>query len=325
MKQIIAGYTAAPADPVAAAQYYEQLVAVSEADGLEFAWSGPQAPEQLDYVMRMLPASWSITFNDIPTTWRACVNNPAFGLASPDEAGRLAAVAMLREQIASIKTMNDRVGRKVVLAAEIHCAPGFDKRDFTASPEAFRRSLGEAAELDWDGASVLVEHCDAFVPGQKPAKGFLRLEDEIAAITSLEGSAIGLSLNWGRSLVELRDPARVIEHAVAASKSGRLRAFTFSGTAGVDNVYGEAWADSHLPFGTTRDGNFGEPASLMRALDLEPLLDYLTGCAFIAIKTNWPAARKDPKERAASVIENFHTLQEVLQRKLLRHAEKATA
>ena len=28
MKQIIAGYTAAPADPVAAAEYYEQLVAV---------------------------------------------------------------------------------------------------------------------------------------------------------------------------------------------------------------------------------------------------------------------------------------------------------
>ena len=325
MKQIIAGYTAAPTDPKAAAEYYRALVQIAEADGLEFAWSGPQAPEQLDYVMRMLPASWTITLNDIPTTWRACVNNPAFGLASPDDAGRAAAMAMLREEIASIKSMNDRAGRKIVLAAEIHCAPGFDKRDVTASPEAFRRSLGEASELDWDGASVLVEHCDAFVPGQKPGKGFLRLDEEMAALASLQGSPIGLSLNWGRSVVELHDPARVVEHVAAAFRSGLLRAFTFSGTAGVNNVYGEAWADSHLPFATTRSGAYNEPASLMRVAEVEPLLDYLGGCEFIAIKTNWPAARSDPKERAASVIENFYTLRDAMQREPLRQANKVNA
>ena len=314
MKQIIAGYTAAPADKKAAAEYYSALVQIAEADGLEFAWSGPQTPEQLDDVLRMLPASWMITLNDIPTTWRACVNNPAFGLASPDDAGRAAAMSMLREVQATIQSMNDRAGRQLVLAAEIHCAPGFDKREVTASPDAFKRSLADASELDWDGCSLMVEHCDAFVPGQKPAKGFLHLDDEIAALASLKGSPIGLSLNWGRSLVELHEPRRIIEHVKVASKSGLLRAFTFSGTAGVKNVYGDAWADSHLPFAMTADGTYNEPASLMDVADVEPLLEYIGDCEFLAIKTNWPAARTDPHERAASIVANFHTLQQALRR-----------
>jgi hypothetical protein len=325
VKQIIAGYTAAPADRTAAAEYYGALVQVSEADGLEFAWTGAQTAEQLDYVVRMLPAAWSITFNDIPTTWRACMSNPAFGLASSDESGRAAAMTMLREEIATIKAMNDRAGRKLVLAAEIHCAPGFDKRDVPGSADAFRRSLMDASQLDWDGCSVLVEHCDAFVAGQKPGKGFLPLDDEIAALASLDGAPIGLSLNWGRSLVELHDPARVQDHVTSASRSGLLRGFTFSGTAGTANVYGEAWADSHLPFAATRSGAYNEPASLMQVGHVAPLLDHLRDCEFVAIKTNWPAARTDPQERAASVVENFYTLQDAMRRTTSRAADGRTS
>jgi hypothetical protein len=63
----------------------------------------------------------------------------------------------------------------------------------------------------------------------------------------------------------------------------------------------------------------------MRVAEVEPLLDYLGGCEFIAIKTNWPAARSDPKERATSVIENFYTLRDAMQREPLRQANKVNA
>ena len=308
MKRIIAGYTAAPADRTAAMLYYEKLVQVHEADGLEFAWAGPQTSAHLDDMLKLLPPTWTITLNDIPATYRACVQQPTFGLASPDEAGRAAAMNMLREIQAAIKALNDKAGRKVVLALEFHCAPGFDKRVVDGSAAALARSLAEAAAIDWDGCAVMLEHCDAFLAGQKPAKGFLHLHHEIEALKSVTGSPVGLSLNWGRSLIEVRKPERVIEHVKSAAASGLLKAYTFSGTAGVKNSYGEAWADSHLPFGATDAGIYSEPASMMSTAHVGPVLDYLDGCIFLAIKTNWQASRTDPTERAQSVIGNFHAL-----------------
>ena len=314
MKRIIAGYTAAPAGGADAADYYGALVQIPEADGLEFAWNGPQTPAQLDDLLPLVPAHWVITLNDIPATFRAGVNHPAFGLASTDEAGRSAAMGMLRDMHDTIRKINDRAGRRMVLAAEIHSAPGFDQREYTADADALKRSLDEATALEWEGCAVLLEHCDAYIPGQKQAKGFLSLQQEIEVLERIAGSPVGVSINWGRSLVEVRAPGRVMEHVIAASQVGLLRAFTFSGTAGVKNVYGEAWADSHLPFATTTEGVYGEPASLMNPAHVAPVLDYLHDCVFLAIKTNWPAARKDPLERAASVAANFYTLHEELLR-----------
>jgi len=312
MKFIIAGYTAAPTDATAAATYYDKLLRIAPADGLEFAWSGPQTPTQLDPVLRQLPAGWSITLNDIPATYRACVNNPKFGLASPDDAGRAEALGMLREIVTAIKTMNDRVGRQVVLAVEIHSAPGFDQRVLMPDAGAFQRSLEEAATYDWGDCAVIVEHCDAFVAHQKPAKGFLSLTEEMRVLSRLAGSPIGLGLNWGRSMIELRDADRVIDHVIEASGSGLLKAFTFSGTAAIKNVYGDAWLDSHLPFADTIDPDFAEPASGMTMAHAAQVLDHVEHCSFLAIKTNWPAARTDPLERAASVEANFHALASVL-------------
>ncbi len=308
MKKIIAGYTAAPSDTEAAAVYYRKLTAVPEADGLEFAWNGAQSAAQLPGTLAFLPPTWQITINDIPGTFRTGVAQPAFGLASTDAAGRSDALAMAHRMNETVRELNDRASRRVVLAVEIHCAPGFDQRVYTANADALHRSLDEIAALTWDGCEIMLEHCDAFVAGQKPAKGFLTLEDEIDVLRRLAGAPVGLAVNWGRSLVELREPARVMEHVAAAAKSGLLRGFTFSGTAGMKNAFGEAWADSHLPFAQTRSGRFNEPASLMAMSDVQPVLPYLGGCVFLAIKTNWPAARTDPVERADSVIENFYTL-----------------
>jgi hypothetical protein len=308
MKLIIAGYTAAPTQPQAAAEYYGELMQLKQADGLEFAWSGPQTPDLLEPVLSRLPAAWSITLNDIPATWRACTDNPKFGLASPDAAGRESAVRMVGDMRAGIKRINERAGRQVVAALEIHSAPGFDNRVLMPDARAFKQSLEEIAALDWAGCSVMVEHCDAFIDGQKPAKGFLRLDDEIRTLGSLAGSPVTLSLNWGRSMIELRDADRVLDHVIAASRSGLLRGYTFSGTAGTDNEYGVAWLDSHLPFANTVNADYQESASGMTTARAAQVLPYLGDCEFVAIKTNWPSKRTDPLERAASVAANFDTL-----------------
>src|SRR5438034_923832 len=73
--------------------------------------------------------------------------------------------------------------------------------------DAFRRSLDELRAWDWRGAALSVEHCDAFVPGQAPAKGFLALGAEIDAIRASHGATpVGVAVNWGRSAIEARDP-----------------------------------------------------------------------------------------------------------------------
>lgn len=311
MNLIIAGYTAAP-QGAAMLDYYSRLVASSHGNGLEFAWSGPDTPNLLAPVLEMLPASWCIMLNDIPATWRATAANPKFGLGSPDEEGRLAAMSMLREIHTAIDVINQRTGRAVVSALEIHSAPGFDHWVVHPTASAFKRSMDEALQLDWGSTDLLLEHTDAFIEGQTPAKGFLQLAEEIDVLSAFRGSAAGLSLNWGRSMIELRDADRVIDHVVAASKSGLLKGITFSGTAAVANSCGAAWADSHLPFQANVGGGYAEPASGMTVRHVQETLPYLEDCKFIAIKTNWPAQYTEPAERAGSVLANLETLMTVL-------------
>lgn len=308
MKLIVAGYTAAPADAAASALYYDRLFELQGADGLEFSWGGPSTPDKLGPLIARMPKDWVVTINDIPAVWRACVDNPLFGLASPDAEGRAAAVGMLRDMAAAVRAMNDRAGRRVVDAVEIHSAPGFDKRVRMPEAAALAQGIAEAAGIDWDGCAVVLEHCDEFSPAHKPAKGFLPLAEEIAVLRAIPGTPVSLGLNWGRSMIEVRDAERVLEHVRAGAASGILSAFTFSGTASKDNRFGEAYLDSHLPFGDTLDANYAEPASEMTMARAAEALRHLDKLHFIAIKTNWPAARSDPAERAASVIANFHTL-----------------
>jgi Domain of unknown function (DUF4862) len=314
MHLIVAGYTAAPRSRADRLAYYQKLVSVPAAEGLEFGWLGPESVEDLDDVLSVLPDDWSVTLNDITGTFRSSVTHPTAGLASPDADGRAAAVALARRLAESVRAMNDQAGRRAVLAVEVHSAPGFANRVVEPDAGAFTRSLNELADCEWDGAEVLVEHCDALVDGQTPAKGFLRIEDEIAALAEVDGSGFGLSVNWGRSLIELRDPVRVVEHIDIALESRLLRAITFSGTAGVDSSYGVSWADSHLPFADPTDGDYAEPASLMTQRRVRTAIEHLgdwDGC-FVAAKTQWRSDRIDPADRAMSVEANFATLTDLL-------------
>jgi len=305
---IIAGYTAAPAEKNAAALYYQQLATVKRAGGLELSWKEQQTAVEIADLLKIVPDHWVFTLNAIPATAQAWAKDPRFGLASPDDTGRRAAVELVRRIATAVKTINQTAGRTVVLAVEVQSAPGFGNRDYVAHADALARSLRDISAFDWQGAEVLLEHCDAFVVGQTPAKGFLTLGEEIATLKGLTDSAIGLSLNWGRSLLELRDPARVNDHVIAARNSGLLRGFTLSGASGEENAVGKAWADSHLAFQDLPDAAYAEPHSLMTLDHARQSLREVGELLFLAVKTNWPAARPAPAERAASVIANFQAV-----------------
>jgi len=138
VKVIIAGYTAAPADPQSRDAYYAKLASVPGASGLEFGWTATTPPD-LAGALGLLPAHWSVTLNDITATYQASVSSPRSGLASPDRDGRSAAVTLAGDLAASVRAINDRQGRRAVAAVEIHSAPGFANRVLQPDPAAFAR------------------------------------------------------------------------------------------------------------------------------------------------------------------------------------------
>ena len=82
------------------------------------------------------------------------------------------------------------------------------------------------------------------------------IEDEIALCRE---SGIGLTVNWGRSVVEGRKVQTAVEHIEAAAGAGVLAGLMFSGSGPEETQYGYGWIDGHLPM------NPDEPTSLMDA------------------------------------------------------------
>ena len=121
---------------------------------------------------------------------------------------------------------------------QLHSAP-----TRLAQAEAFTRSLAEVATWDWCGATLVIEHCDKYIPEQNPEKGFLSLESEIDIVSE---AGIGIHLNWGRSAVEGRSADTAYEHVLEAGKRGVLDGIIFSGAGPEETQYGY-WIDGHLP------------------------------------------------------------------------------
>lgn len=173
-------------------------------------------------------------------------SDPGFGLAAVSPQGREAAVAVARAAHRAVRDVHERTGRPTVRAVEIHSAPSAPA---PSSAAAFTRSLAEIAEWDWQGAELLVEHCDA--PRESgAAKGFLELPEEIDVVRSLRPSSrtpLGVMVNWGRSAIEGRDTRTPVDHIAQAGAAQLLRAVAFSGCTDRPDGRGGPWADVHLP------------------------------------------------------------------------------
>ena len=111
----------------------------------------------------------------------------------------------------------------------------------------------------------MIEHCDTLIEGQTPAKGFLSLQQEIDVLTAVnaeQNSNLGITINWGRSVIETRSADGALVHIQQAKQAGLLAGLMFSGASGAETAYG-AWRDIHMPHAKSSSESKGADGSLM--------------------------------------------------------------
>ncbi len=241
----LSAYISAPTDPVDEDAFYDAAAAL-DIDGLEFALfpAGARTLEP-DWIRKHVNPRHDLIVSLVPSMVAALGSAPTYGLASTDDVQRQRALADVGRACDLAVRLAAEYGTRRVVAIEVHTAPG----PRGGSLEAFRRSLSEILTWDRAGAELLVEHCDADVPGQTPAKGFFPLADEIAVVRSfdLPADVLGMSLNWGRCAIEGHGSRLPVEHIRAVTDAGLLRAYIYSGATGEDTLWGPAWTDMHIP------------------------------------------------------------------------------
>ena len=235
--------------------------------GLELPFTGALHRDEAWLLPRLRP-QWKILVTLLPGTMDRLKADPAFGLASADAGGRRRALDFAEEARRSVRRL------KGLAAVIVHSAPrlGGGAR---SSLEAFAQSLTELRTRDWGGAEILVEHCDAFSPERAPDKGFLRIEDECAALRLSEGGAPArMLINWGRSAIESRSAAGPLQHLRRANEAELLAGLFFSGATPSHPDYG-SWKDSHAPFEASCPASILTPAAAKEALQEAGRVDYL--------------------------------------------------
>lgn len=299
---VVGAYAASPAHaqwhPELEEQFFSELSDIPQVGAFELPWLGRIHPHDDEWLYAHFPVRLSAIVTDIG---RVMSTVAEVGLASGDADRRrdaLASAASLRDDI---RRFNDRAGRRVVTAVELHSAPRA-----VGTPDALAASLAEVADWDWDGAQLLLEHCDAFVEGQAPEKGFLSLADEIVAVRD-SGAPVRLSLNWGRSAIELRGGERVAEQVGDAASSGLLDGIIFSGAADREGEAGYAWIDAHHAFAQSDAHPFGDPTSLLTQARVAEALTAIAGAGpgnapnWLGAKVGWAHPGGTVTERAKMV------------------------
>lgn len=242
---LLAGYMMAPADAAGEDAFFEGLTSLDIA-GLEYAMpvEGTRSLEP-GWVERNVQPGWDLMVTLVPSMMVRLSTDPAYGLSSTDETSRAHALADIARARDLAVRLADAHGHRRVVAIELHSAPG----PRGGSADALARSIEQILRWDVAGAEILLEHCDAAVEGRTAAKGFWSLEDEIAAVRAvgLAPDVLGMSVNWGRSVIEGRSTATAVEHVQAVAEAGLLRALVFSGATGEESPWAPAWADTHIP------------------------------------------------------------------------------
>lgn len=245
---LVSSYAISPAhttwDPALEGELLPALCALPGVAGLEVPWMGGIHPHDPEWFLRHVPAGAELAVTALPWVMKRCGADARYGIASSDEEGRRAALADLRRVADDVQRIDSGSEAAVTMVA-LHTAPQGrgDGRRLAAS-------LDEIWDWDWGRARLVIEHCDAAMPGHPWEKGFLALNEEIDAI-AMTDVPVGLWLNWGRSVIETRDADAVAAQVAVAASTGRLDGLTFSGAAATGGPYGAAWADAHLPLAAT--------------------------------------------------------------------------
>lgn len=240
-------------------RYAAGLRALEGVAGLEHPFFGALHPWDEAAFLKNLHPRWDIALTCMPGVMRRLREDPAFGLASASPEGRKRAVDFTRDALKAVRRLNEHFGRAAVPAVAVHSAPQPGAAGTGSSRETFRESLTELRGWDWQGATLMVEHCDRWREDRKPEKGFLPLEDELWALEKTAGAGAApakVLINWGRSAVEERSAAGPLAHIAACRKAGRLGGLMFSGVTREHPLFGD-WNDTHAPFRAQ------EPASVL--------------------------------------------------------------
>lgn len=268
-KLIVGAYATAPSttgvwDASIESQYYRKLAQHPLVGGIEHPFTGSLHPHDDQWFLENIAEHWQIVFTSIPGVMAQLSQDATFGIASTCQHGRAKAMAFYKQASQAIHQLNQHCSRQVVSHIQIHSAP--INQQGKASKAALVKSLTELASWDWYGAKLVLEHCDAFIEDKSIQKGFLGLEDEIAAIKTVNtrlGCGIGMSINWGRSAIEGQSAQTPLTHIQQLTAAGLLRGLVFSGaTDQLQSAYG-VWTDSHVPVKDADDINYCVNESLM--------------------------------------------------------------
>lgn len=287
----IGAYAAAPSlngwDPGAEAEFLHSVLNLEGVAGLEVPYTSALHKYDESWFLQQLPKHVNFILTTIPGTMAHLETEPDFGLASTSPTGRSHAVNFVRTALQAVDRLNNTLGRAAVHALQIHAAPVATTGQ--ASSNALAESLQDIAEWEWNETKIVLEHCDALLPGRTPAKGFLTLPAEAEAVqraNQTTGKNISMAINWGRSVIEQRRPEAALEHLHFLNEAGLLGGFTISGCSDASTRYGDAWADVHVPptAPSIRLKNFDGVASRDDVFDEKSLLtsERLRHCLYAA-------------------------------------------
>lgn len=321
MKYIIGAYATAPSlaisDKSLEIKFYDKLIdSIPQVRGLEIPFWGEEIHQfGSNFLLDIINPDWDNVLTCIPGTMAYLSKQPSFGLASDDNQGRKNAIAMYKRVNITQKMMNDKYGRRSIIVVQIVTAPSMGKSGVRSSIDSFMKSLDQILSWDWDGARIVVEHCDSFSPQQPFEKGFLSIEDEVKGLLKISNQYnIGLTINWARSAIEGRSVKTPIQHLKLASSNNILSGLIFSGVSNNDKHYGE-WKDTHMPFAKSYNSKFHEEKSLLNkenitqtlaSIDIKEL-DYL-GVKLLSM----PIEKSDIERRVGLNLDAISTLNEIL-------------
>ncbi|MDD5302924.1 MAG: DUF4862 family protein [Elusimicrobia bacterium] len=270
--------------------------------GLEQPFYGTLHRRDEGWLIGQIRPDWSLVLTLLPGFFDLMNDDRHYGLASADADGRKRALDFAESARRAVEKLHRALGRRAVRAVMVHSAPRLGGSGAKSSLERFADSLTELRGRDWQGATLLVEHCDAAVPGQAPDKGFMRIEDDVMAIKLSGGKTpTALAINWGRSAVEARSAEGPIEHLRRAAQAELLGALFFSGVTASHPEYGE-WRDWHAPFSTSVPESLMTPAAAKAALAEAP------GCPIVGIKLQTKPATMPVPARLAVIQDGLNAL-----------------
>ncbi|MCW2898297.1 MAG: hypothetical protein JWO67_562 [Streptosporangiaceae bacterium] len=306
---VVGAYVASPTasswDPAIEAEYVAALDADDRIAAFEMLWRGGLHMHDEEWLFANFPPRLGAVLSDVAHVFLTISSgDEVYGIASTDADGRARAlrdVAALRDDL---HRFNDRLGRAVVSAVELHPGP----HPAHAAETPLTSSLEEIAGWGWESAELVIEHSDALVPGHAPEKGFLSLTHEIAAIKASQ-TEVGIALNWGRSAIEFHDAARAVEHIFEAKAAGLLRGYVFSGASDQNGVYDHPWVDAHNAFARSDAHAYGDPISVLTENSVRAAVAAIDGGAWLGLKVAYPSGLEGGiAERVAMIRDGLDAL-----------------